>query len=340
MPIVPAHTRSRLRRAPLTSATRARFARADAAANAVLGVGAHYDSSCESPPAVTPPSPTALFLSEYSTRKRLRDCIPGWACQYADCPSCGERAALKAQADVLAKFGSYPTCLSLRLSTETSIDLDTGHRDLSAVRTSFLEIARLSRTTAAYLRSTEVTRVGARWNWHDHLVIVPTDNTDSECRRLSNAWDEACRLNGLQPSSHAQTSDTDSAVTYVLKPRLGSGETSLRALLARAARGDADAAADWRAWDEWRRTHPRARFRYLWVGPTSTATGTPARAPRDQRLVSVDDADLNRLGLLSALGVTSKKAQANVLGMSESSVARRRRHVPTPRPGLAPFRRS
>lgn len=57
-------------------------------------------------------------------------------------------------------------------------------------------------------------------------------------------------------------------------------------------------------------------------------------------MVDVPDGDLARMGLLTALGVTSKQDQAEVLGMSVSSINRRRRHLPDARPGLIPFRES
>lgn len=298
----------------------------------------HCDSLCESSAPVTPPSQRALFISDYSTRRRLRDCTPGWACNLADCPSCGERAALRAQQDALAKFANYPWCLSIRLSVDLHRDLHRGHDDLARVRTSFLKLARLSRTTLAYLRSTEVTRPDARWNWHDHWVIIPIGSRDDERRRLLGLWDEACRQHGVTPSSHAQQSTTESALEYVLKPREGSGDGSLRDVLARAARGDADAAEDWIEWDSWRQANPHTRFRYSWVKPTETAQPVVERMARDQRIVGVSDPDLARMGLLTALGVTSKRAQASVLGVAESTISRRRRHLPPPKPGLIPFR--
>jgi hypothetical protein len=238
----------------------------------------------------------------------------------------------------MAKLAEHPSCLSIRLSTDMTIDLDTGYADLSRARSEFLKTSRLSQISRGYLRSTEITRKGARWNWHDHWIIIPAGSVDAERQRLLEIWDDVCAQLRLTPSSHAQQSATDAAIGYVLKPRLGSGETSLRALLARAARGDADAADDFLEWDSWRRTHPRARFRSSWVAPSSPATPTAPASPRDQRIVTVDDGDLARMGLLSALGVTSKREQADLLGVSESSIARRRRHLPAPRPGLIPFR--
>ena len=163
----------------------------------------HCDFSCESSAPVTPPSQRALFISEYSTRKRLRDCAPGWSCALADCPSCGERVARRAQQDALAKFANHPWGLSIRLSVDLHPDLHHAHADLARVRTSFLKSARLSMTTRGYLRSTEVTRPDARWNVHDHLVIVPIGNVDEERRRLLDLWDDACRQHGLMPTFHA-----------------------------------------------------------------------------------------------------------------------------------------
>lgn len=298
---------------------------------------AHCDFSCESSAPVTSPSQRARFITEYSTRRRLRDCTPGWACNLADCPSCGERAALRAQQDALAKFANYPWCLSIRLSVDLHRDLHHAHADLARVRTWFLKSARLSMTTRGYLRSTEVTRPDARWNVHDHLVIVPIGSMDDERRRLLDLWDDACRQHGLTPSSHAQQSTTDSALEYVLKPREGSGDGSLRDVLARAARGDADAAEDWIEWDRWREANPRARFRHTWVADAPTKTETTT-VPRDQYTVAVSDSDLARMSLLAALGVRAPRQQAAILGMSEASVYRRKRQLPESRPGLMPFR--
>jgi hypothetical protein len=296
------------------------------------------DSSCESPAPVTHP-PERVFLQLYSSRRRLRDCEPGWACNLPDCDQCGERLALRAQADMMAKFAKYPHCVSLRLSVELSRDLDIGHTDLSSARSTFLKMARLSQTTQGYLRSTEVTRIGARWNWHDHFVVVLQGDPHTETRRLLDAWDDACRQVALRPSSHSRQSDTASAITYVLKERLGTSETSLRVLLQRAARGDADAADDFLEWDAWRRLHPRARFRSSWVRTTAPPTSQePSR--RDQHVVAAEDRELAQLSILSALGVVSKSQQAAVLGVSQATVARRRRHLPAPRPDLIPFRRS
>ncbi|MFF7683874.1 hypothetical protein ACFZA2_14070 [Microbacterium sp. NPDC007973] len=217
-------------------------------------------------------------------------------------------------------------------------DLHRGHDDLARVRTSFLKLARLNHTTRAYLRSTEVTRPDARWNWHDHWIIVPIGNADDERRLLLDLWDDACRQHGLTPSSYAQRSTTDSAITYILKPREGSGEGSLRDVLARAARGDADAVDDWIEWDRWRQAHPRVRFRHTMFAATATKAETSTTVPRDQYTVAVSDSDLGRMSLLAALGVTSKRQQASILGVNPSTIARRRRHLPAPRPGLIPFR--
>lgn len=196
----------------------------------------HYDYLCESSAGVTPPSPGALFTKAFSVRKSLRNCTVGWMCNVADCHSCGERVAQRAQDDALARFARFPWCVSLRLSVELSADVDAGRRDLDRVRSSFLEIARLRHTSQGYYRSTEVTRVGARWNWHDHIVVIPLDTTlDDETQRLLSAWDDACRQHGVTPSTHDQISETASALTYITKPRLGHGERSLRDLTDRAA---------------------------------------------------------------------------------------------------------
>lgn len=298
----------------------------------------HCDLTRESPAAVTPPSPAAQFLTEYSTRRRLRDCIPGWACQYADCPQCGKRVARRARADMLARFSDHPHCISLRLSVELAHDLDLGHADLSRARSVFHEKARLSRTTRGYLRSTEITRVGARWNWHDHLIVIPVGNSAAEAHRLLDHWHDACRQIGLEPSTHSRRSHTPDAIKYVLKERLGAGETSLAELLDLAARGDADAADDWIEWDEWRRLHPRVRFRYSWISPETTEPSQAPATPRDQHIVSVGDRELAQLAILTSLGVSSKPQQADALGVSCSWISRRRRHAPDALPGLIPFR--
>jgi len=54
--------------------------------------------------------------------------------------------------------------------------------------------------------------------------------------------------------------------------------------------------------------------------------------------VSAEDADLARMAILTALGVTSKVQQADALGISPATISRRRRHLPDARPGLIPFR--
>lgn len=192
--------------------------------------------------------------------------------------------------------------------------------------------------TRGYIRSTEVTRPDARWNVHDHLVIVPIGNVDEERQRLLDLWDDACRQYGLTPSSHAQQSSTDSAIAYILKPREGSGDGSLRDVLARAARGDAEAVDDWLEWDRWRQAHPHVRFRHTWVAATATKDEATTTVARDQHTVAASDSDLNRLSLLAALGVDGPRQQGVILGMSESSVYRRKRLIPEPRPGLIPFR--
>lgn len=262
-------------------------------------------------------------------------------CGLADCPRCGERAARRAQRDALARFAEFPHCISLRLSVDMNADLDAGRRDLDRVRTTFLKTSHLRATAHAYLRSTEVTRPDARWNWHDHLVVIPRRDPDSEISRLLNAWDDACRRHGLTASTHDRISNTPAALEYILKPRLGTDEGSLRDLIERAARGDADAHDDFTEWDTWRREHPRARFRSSWVAPITTPPGdeTPA-TPRDQHIVTAEDADLARIAILSALGLSSKAQQADALGISQATIARRRRHLPTPRPGLIPVRRT
>lgn len=297
----------------------------------------HYDFSCESSAPVTPPTPGGLFAKAFSARRSIQNCTVGWMCNMADCPSCGERVALRAQNDALARFARFPWCVSLRLSVELNPDLDAGRRDLDRVRTSFLETVKLRHRSRAYLRSTEVTRVDARWNWHDHLVVIPLDNTlDDETRRLLDAWEDACRQHDLTPSSHSRLSLTESALTYITKPRLGTGERSLRDLIDRAAQGDADAVDDWIEWDRWRVTHPRVRFRSSWVSSPTTASPPTTPRARDQHMTGVDPADFNRLSLLIALGVTTASEQADILGTSLSTTKRRRRHLPDARPGLAP----
>ncbi|WAC68554.1 hypothetical protein [Microbacterium sp. SL75] len=231
--------------------------------------------------------------------------------------------------------------MSLRLSVELNADLDGGRRDLDRVRRTFLEIARLRHTAKGYHRSTEVTRVGARWNWHDHVIVIPLDRTlDDETHRLLDAWDDACRQHDLTPSTHNQISRTDSALTYITKPRLGTGERSLRDLIDRAAQGDADAVDDWIEWDGWRLAHPHARLRSSWVSSPTTAPSPTAPKPRNQHVTGIDPADFNRLSLLIALGVTTAAEQADILGTSLSTTKRRRRHLPDLRPGLAPVMRA
>ncbi|MEX8059861.1 hypothetical protein [Microbacterium sp. 16-032] len=263
----------------------------------------------------------------------------GFACNLPDCPECGERRALTAQEDALAKFAEFPDCLSLRLSVDMHRDLDTAWRDLGRARATFMKNARLSRTTLGYLRSTEVTRPDARWNVHDHWVVIPRGNAADEQRRLLAAWEDACRATGLEPSSHPQFSDTPSALEYILKPRLGTGEGSLRHLLIDAARGDADAHDDWQEWDAWRRAHPRARFRSSWLAPVIT---TPEEKiptpPRDQSATTVPDRDLALMALLDALGATTNAQHELMLGMSRRSIQRRRTSIPDARPGLIPYR--
>jgi hypothetical protein len=131
----------------------------------------------------------------------------------------------------------------------------------------------------------------------------------------------ACRDLDLIPSTFAQYSGAERALSYVFKDRLGSGPTSLRSLLSRAARGDADAHDDWCELDAWRNAHPRARFRQSFLKTNSTPPPT-----RDQHHTNADDRDLAQLAILSALGITSKPQQARTLGISESTVSRRRRH--------------
>lgn len=147
-------------------------------------------------------------------------------------------------------------------------------------------------------------------------------------------------MHGLEPSWHARHSDTPSALAYILKERLGAGKGSLRHLIDRAAQGDADAIDDWNEWDAWRRTHPHARFRSSWVAPITPPPGNKIPTPRDQHIVTAEDADLARIAILSALGLTSKAQQADALGISPATIARRRRHFPAPRPGLIPVRRT
>ena len=292
------------------------------------------DSSCESPAGVTPPS-VSHFLAIYSVRKRLRECIIGWACNLPDCHLCGKRIARRARADMLAKFENHPECISLRFSVELTRDLDQGYEDLSRARTQFMKLACLSRTSLGYLRSTEVTRVHARWNWHDHVVVIPRENARAEARRLLDLWDDACRQIGLEPSSHARgESETPDAIKYVLKRRLGRGGGSLRDLLERAARGDADAAEDYLAWDAWRQRNPHARFRHSWI-----ASGSQRQSePRDQTQTEVPDSDLAQMALLDSLGAGTNAQQMFMLGLSRRSIQRRRSYFPPARPGLIPYR--
>lgn len=300
----------------------------------------HCDYLCESSAPVTPPSPGALFAKAFSARRSMQNCTVGWMCNLADCPSCGERVAQRAQNDALARFADFPWCVSVRLSVELSADLDAGRRDLDRVRTSFLETVKLRHTSKGYHRSTEITRVGARWNWHDHIVVIPLDNTlDDETSRLLRAWEDACRQHDLTPSTHNQISETASALTYITKPRLGRGERSLRDLIDRAAQGDADAVDDWIEWDRWRLAHPRVRLRSSWVSSPTTAPSPTAPKPRNQHVTGIDPADFNRLSLLIALGVTTAAEQADILGTSLSTTKRRRRHLPDSRPGLVPVMR-
>ena len=301
----------------------------------------HFDYLCERSAPVTHPHERASFVAEFSTRKTLRACTEGWMCGLADCPRCGERAARRAQRDALARFAEFPHCISLRLSVDMNADLDAGRRDLDRVRTTFLKTSHLRATAHAYLRSTEVTRPDARWNWHDHLVVIPRGDPDAEISRLLDAWDDACRTHGLTASTHDRISSTPAALKYILKERLGTDEGSLRHLIDRAARGDADAADDFTEWDAWRRAHPRARFRSSWVAPvTTTPEQKVPTPPRDQHIVNAEDADLARMAILSALGLTSKTEQADALGVSPATIARRRRHFPAPRPGFIPVRRT
>jgi hypothetical protein len=239
---------------------------------------------------------------------------------------------------MLAKFKNHPGCISLRLSVELTGDLDQGYDDLSRARTLFLENARLTRASRGYLRSTEITRVGARWNWHDHLVVIPLEHPRAEAGRLLDLWDDACRQVGLTPSSHDRgDSDTPGAISYVLKERLGTGEGSLRTLLSRATRGDADAAEDFLEWDTWRNQNPRARFRHSWSSPEAPAIPEP-KTPRDQSATKVPDLDLGLMAMLDALGASTNAQQGVILGLSRRSLQRRRSNFPPARPGLIPFR--
>lgn len=316
-------------------------ARTDVGGDDLAQDAPHHDYLCESSAPVTPPSPGALFTKAFSARKSIQNCTEGWACNVADCHSCGGRVAQRAQDDALARFANFPWCVSLRLSVELNANLDAGRRDLDRVRTTFLETVKLRHTSKGYHRSTEVTRVGARWNVHDHLVVIPLDTTlDDERRRLLDLWEDACRQHGLTPSMHDQLSETASALTYITKPRLGAGEHSLRDLIDRAAQGDTDAVDDWIEWDRWRLAHPHARFRSSWVSSPTTAPSPTAPKPRDQHITGLDAADFNRLSLLIALGVTTASEQADILGTSLSTTKRRRRHLPDFRLGLAPVMRA
>jgi hypothetical protein len=276
-------------------------------------------SRCDTPP-------SHLYVKENTTRDALRLCAPGFPCNIADCYVCGERVARNAQLDMLAKFAGFPSCISLRLSVARNADLDEAFRELATARRRFLETARLARTTHGYVRSTEITRDGALWNVHDHLIVFTP--LDVDISRLLDAWELACQREGLTPSSHAQMSATVPALEYVLKSRLGSGKGSLRRLISRAAHGDLDAADDWREWDAWRRAHPRARFRASWLQPEARTVRTAFSAPRDQHITEATDAELAQLSILTALGVRSRAAQAGALGIGDSTVARRRRHFP------------
>lgn len=276
-------------------------------------------SRCDTPP-------SHLFVREHSTRDALRLCAPGFPCNIADCPRCGERVARNARADTIARFSDFHTCLSLRLSVARNAHLDQAHGELATARRRFLEIAKLTRTTHGYVRSTEITRDGALWNLHDHLIVFPALNDDAA--RVLDAWDQACRESDLTASSHCRESATVPALEYVLKSRLGSGKGSLRRLIIRAADGDLDAADDWREWDAWRRSHPRARFRTSWLQPEALTVQRALVAQRDQHITEVSDPELARLAILAALGVRSRAAQASALGIGDSTVARRRRHFP------------
>lgn len=275
-------------------------------------------SRCDTPP-------SHIFVREHSTRTALQLCTAGFPCNLADCPRCGVRIARNAQLDMLAKFADFPSCISLRLSVARNSDLDLAFRELATARRRFLEIAKLTRTTHGYVRSTEATKEWALWNLHDHVVVFPV--FDDDAARLIDAWDQACRDTGLTPSpSHSQPSATVPALKYILKPRLGVGKHSLRRLINRAAHGDLDAADDWQEWDGWRRTHPRARFRASWLRPDAPAMPDRAPEPRDQHLTEASDAELAQLAILAALGVRSRAEQVAALGIGDSTVARRRRH--------------
>ena len=287
------------------------------------------DYLCECNAGVTPPSRSVLYVRSSTMRRSLRDCERGHPCHLPDCLRCGERVALRAQFDILDAFADHQTCISIRLSVDLDPDLDHGHRALAKAWRRFLEIAKLRQTSLGYLRVTEITRPDARWNWHIHLLVIPLSDPATELHRLIGLWEQACKQTGQTPSSHAQISETSRAVTYLTKPRLGTGHGSLRQITARASGGDADAHEDFTEWDAWRQAHPRVRFRSSWVGSAPAPESSSNSTPRDQHMVSADDIDLARMALLTAMGVSSVTEQMGLFDVSESTVKRRRRHFPT-----------
>lgn len=279
-----------------------------------------------------PLSPVQQYQQSHTLRGTLTRCIPRHRpCNLADCRNCGERVAAAAIEALQAKFAVHQRCSSFRLSLARNVSLDVALRQLAVVRSCFLKRARLPE----YLLNTEVTVTAEGWNAHLHLLVF---GSRGDLGTVVALWDEVAEGLGFTPSHHAQRSETVPAIEYVLKPRLGSGPGSLRSTLSRASAGDPVAAALWAEWDAWRAGNQRTRFRFSY-----RRVAVPGRpALRDQYMVEVSDRDIARLTVLESFtGAESKRVQAWALGISDSTVARRRRQLPEVRldePGRIYFR--
>ena len=217
-----------------------------------------------------------------------------------------------------SKFAGNPECWSFRLSLALDVSLGRSLHDMATVRSRFLKRAQLG----TYMLDMHVTRPNLGWNPHIHLLAFG----DAGEQWIPALWESTAQALGFEPSvGPPRRSKTNPAIDYILKPRLGRGENSLRSLLSDAVEGNELAGSWWEEWDAWRAGNPRKRFRASYVRPVATK----AVEPRNQHIVNAEDRELAQLALLSAFtGSESKRSQAWATQVSESTIARRRRHFP------------
>lgn len=268
--------------------------------------------------------PLQSYLAEYSTLPKIRECKLFSRCNGRLCPACSSRVARQGIRDYTAKAAHFKRALALTLSVENSTELSEGFEDLSAVRRVWLTSIR---KRVAGISSIEVTAPPT--GWHPHLHVILFDAGAAE--PLIAEWLAAARELGIGARRSGQDATTaytsQEAISYALKGKMGSGQHSLRDLLAQAAGGDADAADRWAELEAFYSDNPRRRWRASWgLSPSTPASRTTASTFDYDRSPT-----LRRLVVLDMLGVRSKAQQAAVLTTTghegrPATIARVRRH--------------